>query len=117
MLGIMEHFGIDFNVANIVILPLVLGIGIDAGVHMVHRAAESAENGQDRATVEELLRGTGSAVMLASITTMVGFAGLLIADYGGMKSLGLVMVLGIACCLVACLIILPAILLLGKRCR
>jgi uncharacterized membrane protein YdfJ with MMPL/SSD domain len=116
MLGIMEHFDIDFNVANIVILPLVLGIGIDAGVHMVHRAAESA-GGTKRATIEELLRGTGSAVMLASITTMVGFAGLLLADYGGMKSLGLVMVLGIACCLTACLVILPAILLLGKRAR
>ena len=58
-----------------------------------------------------------SVFMLASITTMVGFAGLLIADYGGMKSLGLVMVLGIACCLTACLVILPAILLLGKRAR
>jgi len=117
MLGIMAHYGIDFNVANIVIMPLVLGIGIDAGVHMVHRAAESAEGGGQRATVEELLRGTGSAVMLASITTMVGFANLLIADYGGMQSLGLVMVLGIACCLTACLVILPAILLLSHRAR
>jgi uncharacterized protein len=59
--------------------------------------------------------GTSSTVMLASITTGVGFAGLMIADYGGMKSLGLVMVLGISCSLLASLLILPAILIITKR--
>lgn len=115
MLGIMSAFGIEFNVANIVALPLVLGIGIDAGVHMVHRSAEGGRAPHSKASIDDLIKGTGSAVMLASITTGVGFAGLMIADYGGMKSLGLVMVLGISCTLVACLLILPAILILANR--
>lgn len=115
MIGLMSIFDISFNVANIVALPLVLGIGIDAGVHMVHRSWEGGKGESGKASVEDLVKGTGSAVMLASITTGVGFAGLMIADYGGMKSLGLVMVLGISCSLLACLLILPAILILAKR--
>ncbi|MED5463424.1 MAG: MMPL family transporter [Myxococcota bacterium] len=117
MLGIMASWNIPFNVANIVVLPLVLGIGIDAGVHMVHRYEESRRLNEGVARLSDLLSGTGSAVVLASVTTIVGFAGLMIADYGGMKSLGLVMVLGISCCLGACLLILPAILILLRRAR
>ena len=82
---------------------------------MVHRSWEGGKSASGKASVEDLVKGTGSAVMLASITTGVGFAGLMIADYGGMQSLGLVMVLGISCSLLACLLILPAILILAKR--
>jgi predicted RND superfamily exporter protein len=114
MLGIMASWGIDFNVANIVVLPLVLGIGIDSGVHMVHRYRESAK-ANEIAQLTDLLSGTGSAVLLSSVTTIVGFAGLMLADYGGMQSLGLVMVLGISCCLMACLLILPATLIILRR--
>ncbi len=114
MLAIMASWNIPFDVANIVVLPLVLGIGIDAGVHMVHRYRQSTHaNGV--AQLSDLIGGTGAAVLLSSTTTIVGFAGLMLADYGGMKSLGLVMVLGISSCLVACLLVLPTILLLLRR--
>ena len=115
MLGIMTAFNLPFNVANIVALPLVLGIGIDAGVHMVHRFEESQKANGGVAKLEDLLEGTGSAVLFASVTTIVGFAGLMVADYGGMKSLGLIMVIGISSCLTACLLVLPSVLILLKR--
>ena len=110
MLGLMGALDISFNAANVVVLPLVLGIGVDAGVHLVHRCRQSAELRGGIARLEDLLQGTGSAVIVASITTMVGFAGLMLSDHRAMFSIGLIMVFGILCCLVACLILLPAIL-------
>ena len=115
MLGAMALIGLEFDVANIVALPLVLGIGIAFGVHMMHRLREEAQD--HVASIEEVVRGTGGAIVVAALTTMVGFAGLTVADYGGMKSLGAVMVLGIASCLAATVFILPAVLVLLKRAR
>jgi predicted RND superfamily exporter protein len=122
MLGVMALAGLDFNIANIVALPLVLGIGIAFGVHMMHRVRETAhpdpsESGPvgDTPSLDEVIRGTGGAILVAALTTMVGFGGLMTADYGAMKSMGLVMVIGIATCLLATVFVLPAVLhLLGR---
>lgn len=114
MMGLMPLLGLSFNVANIVALPLVLGIGITFGVHMVHRQREITED-KKVPEIDGIVRGTGGAIIVAASTTMVGFAGLIITDYGGMQSLGLTMVLGIATCLVATVLVLPAaMLLLGE---
>ena len=108
MLGAMRLIGFDFDAANIVTLPLIMGIGVDAGVHLVHRMRQSA-------SLEDIAVGTGGAVALASVTTTVGFASLMLADYGAMQSLGLSMTLGITATLLASMLILPSLmLLLGK---
>ncbi len=106
MLGLMPLLGLEFNVANIVALPLVLGIGIAFGVHMMHRLRE-ADAGPE---LDAVVRGTGGAIVVAATTTMVGFAALMLSPYGGMVSLGATMVLGIGACLLATLFVLPALL-------
>lgn len=111
MLGAQVLFGIRFNVANIVALPLVIGIGIAFGVHMMHRLREGSGE------LDDLIRGTGGAIGVAAATTMVGFAGLMLADYGAMVSLGIVMVIGIGACFGATVLVLPAVLLLLGRVR
>lgn len=116
MLGVMALLGFRFDAANIVVLPLILGIGVDAGVHLVHRARQSAaEHGVAR--LDEVVAGTGAAVALASVTTAVGFAALMLAEYGAMFSLGLLMTIGILCCLVASLFVLPSIMVVTGRAR
>jgi hypothetical protein len=110
MLAAMAALGIEFNVANIVALPLVLGIGIAFGVHVMHRQRETVHP-----SIDEVIRGTGGAVFVAATTTMVGFAALILSDYGGMRSLGIVMVIGIATCLIATIFVLPAVLVMLKR--
>ncbi|MHC4836572.1 MAG: efflux RND transporter permease subunit [Planctomycetota bacterium] len=116
MLGVMALLGFRFDAANIVVLPLILGIGVDAGVHLVHRTRQSAaEHGMAR--LDEVVSGTGSAVALASITTAMGFAALMLAEYGAMFSLGLLMTIGILCCLVASLLVLPSIMVVTGRAR
>lgn len=117
MLGAMALFGLDFNVANIVCLPLVLGIGTAFGVHLMHRCEESARERGGVADVDDLVRGTGSAVIISALTTMVGFAALMLGEYGAMITFGLMMVLGIGACLLASILALPALLLLLKRAR
>src|SRR5690606_35815791 len=60
MIGCLALLGLSFNAANIVVLPLVLGIGVDAGVHMVHRARSSAQRlGRTRGDLAEVIGGTG----------------------------------------------------------
>lgn len=116
MLGLMAAFGQMFDVANIVSLPLVIGIGTAFGVHIMHRCQES-ERGHGVARLDDLVRSTGSAVVLSALTTIASFAALMLGDYGGMKSFGAVMVMGIASCLVASLFVLPALLLVLGRAR
>lgn len=115
MLGVMAVIGLNFNVANIVALPLVIGIGTAFGVHLMHRYQESAAAHGGVARLDDLVRSTGGAVVLSALTTIASFAALILSEYGGMKTFGLAMVLGISACLLASLIVLPALLALLRR--
>ena len=86
-------------------LPAVLGIGNDAGVHIVHRYQE-----EGKGSLRRVLRSTGEHVAMGSLTTMVGFAGLLLSFHPGLESIGLLAVFGIGSTLVAALLFLPALL-------
>jgi len=116
-LGVMGLIGLDFDVANIVAVPLLTGIGVDAGAHMMHRWRQSAESHGGVANLDEMIRGTGAAMLMASLTTATGFAALLLGEYGGMRTLGLTMTIGIGACLLTSLLVLPAVLVLLKKAR
>lgn len=103
--GIMDILDVQFNLANLVILPLIIGIGVVGGVHIIHRYRE--ETNKD---ICVLSKSTGRAVALSSLTTMVGFGSLMVADHRGIYSLGLVLTLGVGSCLVASTVVLPALL-------
>ena len=108
MLGLMGWFGIPFNPVNIASLALVVGIGVTNGVHVLNRFVEEA-------TPSILTKSTGKAVVLSALTTMAGFGSLMVARHQGIASLGAVMSLGTAMCMLAALVFLPAILnLLGR---
>lgn len=108
--GAISVLGISYNVGNIVALPLVLGIAVDSGVHILHRFRQ--EGGEDVAMV---VRHTGRAVMLSGLTTIAGFAALTLASHKAMQSFGLFLVLGISAGLLSAVCYLPAILQLARR--
>lgn len=115
LLGTMVLIDMPFDVVNIVVPTLIFGIGIDAGAHLMHRWRESANRHGGVARLDEVIRGTGAAVLMASLTTATGFATLMLAENNGMSILGLSMTIGIAASLVGALFVLPALLvLLGK---
>ena len=104
MLLLMEVFGIMLNFYNMIVLPAVLGIGNDAGVHLVHRYREEGEG-----TIWPVLHSTGEHVTMGSLTTMIGFGGLLLSFHPGLQSIGVLAVVGIGTTLVSALLFLPAL--------
>jgi len=104
-LGLMRLTGIQFNLANLVILPLILGIGVVDGVHILHRNREEPECGKN-----VISKSTGQAVILTSLTTMIGFGSLMVADHQGVYSVGLVLALGVGSCMITSITLLPALM-------
>lgn len=107
-LGIMGYLDIPFNPVNIMALTLVIGIGVTNGIHILNRYAEEAQP-----TI--LARSTGKAVLVSALTTMAGFGSLMVAQHQGIASLGKVMLIGTAMCLLASLALMPAVLDLLSR--
>jgi hopanoid biosynthesis associated RND transporter like protein HpnN len=109
LVGLMGWLKIPFNPANIMTLPLVIGIGVTNGIHILNRFAEERTPGI-------LSRSTGKAVLVSGLTAIAGFGSLMLAKHRGIHSLGCVMATGIATCMIAALAFLPALLnLLGRR--
>lgn len=110
--GLMAGFGIPLNAANMIVLPLILGIGIDDGVHVIHdflRQSKSATPGEPKQRFR-LTDATATAITITSATTMAGFGSMMLADHRGLRSLGQVLTIGIFCCWFCSLFVLPAIL-------
>ncbi len=110
--GVMLAAGTDVNPANIIILPLLFGIGVESGVHMLHR---------DRLHPDEvppgLTAGTGKGVVMATLTTIMGFGSMLLGHHRGIRSLGFVVSVGMTVILVVCIVVMPAVLEQRRRVR
>jgi hopanoid biosynthesis associated RND transporter like protein HpnN len=102
-LGLMGLVGIDLNPANLIGIPLILGIAVDYGVHIVHDALE-------RPGPYRISASTANSVLVDALTTILGFGALMVASHKGLESLGRVLTLGVTTCTITSLVLLPAIL-------
>jgi hopanoid biosynthesis associated RND transporter like protein HpnN len=103
---------LPFNFANVIALPLVLGVGVDYGVYLVQRgrAAKSAD--------ENLLQtSTARAVLFGALITMANFGNLMLAKHPGMVGMGLLLTVGLGMTLICALVLLPSLLTLRWRWR
>jgi predicted RND superfamily exporter protein len=105
MLFLVELTGLKINFYNLIVFPAVLGIGNDAGVHLVHRYREEGVG-----SILSIVRSTGEHVVMGSVTTMVGFGGLLLSFHPALHSIGQLAVIGIGATLLAAILFLPAML-------
>lgn len=96
---------LPFNFANVIVLPLLLGIGVDSGIHLVHRHRLAL--GSDANLLET---STARAVLFSALTTALSFATLALASHGGIASLALLLTVGMALMLLANLFLLPALI-------
>ncbi|NGP89886.1 MMPL family transporter [Fodinibius halophilus] len=112
LFGLMDLLGWRINLYNLVVLPTILGIGDDSGIHIVHRYLE-----EDKRSIRTVLKSTGEHILVSGLTTMLGFSGLLFSIHPGMRSIGEVAILGIGLSLLAALITLPALLKLFTKQR
>ncbi len=101
----MKILNMAFNPANLVIIPLLVGIGVDNGIHVVRHFLGSG-------SAEDEIAGssTGRAITISTLTTMAGFGSLIIARHQGIHSVGALLTLAMASCLLGSLVVLPSIL-------
>ncbi|MBT0654315.1 MMPL family transporter [Geomobilimonas luticola] len=111
MVAGMGLFGISFNSANVIVLPLVLGIAVDSGIYLINRYRR-----EDETPRQVVLSSTGVGVFLNTLTIMASFGALMVARHQGVFSIGAVMCLGMVACQIAFIVVLPAVLeLAGKK--
>ena len=109
-IGLMHLFGLQFNLANVWGLPLIIGASAEFGLNVVMRYMEGRRHGGPL-----VARSTVMAVALNGITTIVGFGSLMVAAHRGIFGLGLLLTIGSACGLIASLVVVPVILRLVTR--
>ncbi len=110
--GLMELIHLKLNMFNFVILPALLGIGVDYGVHYLHRYREEGEGNLGR-----VMRSLYWVIFFCAATTVVGFGNVTFAAQPGLKSLGNLAIIGITCIFFAATYTLPALLYAIERWR
>jgi predicted RND superfamily exporter protein len=105
MVGLMHLVGRRLDVMNVMALPLILGIGIDYGVHVIHRWRREGVN-----SVRTVYASTGKAILLTSLTTMLAFGSMSFSIWRGYGSLGVALVIGVGACFLTTVVFLPGII-------
>jgi uncharacterized protein len=108
MLGGMRLLDIKMNFINAFVTTMILGVGIDYGIHIIHRISQEGL-GNPAGLLE-----TGKAVIMAALTNVAGFGTIGLSNYPGLRSMGIVCVIGSVTCLVTALTTLPALMILTK---
>ena len=104
MHALMRLFGVAFNPLNVMALPVVLGIAVDDGVHVVHRFLA------ERGDLARTLAGTGRSVVLTSATTLAAFGTLALTSHRGLASFAIALIVGVASALALSVLVLPVLL-------
>jgi uncharacterized protein len=110
--GLLLLVGHRFSFMSITAIPLIIGIGIDNGIHLVRRYLENESHG-----ILAVAKASGAALIQSNLTTIVGFGALMASSFTPLAEMGLVTSLGVALALVGGLWLVPAVILLGEERR
>lgn len=105
LIGLLPYFHLRFDYLNIILLPTLLGMGEDGGAHLVARVSSGDK-------LKDALGYTARGTLGAGITAALGFGAMVVASHPGLRSFGLVAVIGLALNLVVCLVFLPSLIAL-----
>jgi predicted RND superfamily exporter protein len=100
---------IPFNFADVIVLPLLLGLGVDSGIHLVVRARAGWHRGEN-----VLATSTARAVAYSALTTIASFGTLGFATHLGLAALGRLLVLGVGFTILCNLLVLPSLIALRR---
>ena len=107
---VMVILGMPLNFANIIALPLILGIGVDNGIHIVHRHRQALSEPSSL-----LQTSTARAIFFSTMTTVSSFGNLAVSPHVGMASMGKLLTIGILMTLLTSMIVIPAFLSSKQR--
>ncbi len=109
MLGIVAP---QLTLISVAIVALLIGLGVDYSIHLMNRLIEERdiENKIDR--VEKILRSTGKAVLLSTVTTFIGFASLMISSMSPMVTFGFGCAIGILFCFISAIVLVPCFVII-----
>ena len=110
MIGLMHLTGQQFTVMNVMGLPMIIGIGIDDGVHIVHRWVH-----EGKGHIHTVFASTGKAILLTSLTTMLAFRSLVFSIWRGFGQLGAALFVGVGACFLTTVLVLSGIMGLVER--
>ncbi len=110
MFGTATAIGLRLDFFNVIIIPVIIGMGVDDAVHFYYHYREHG-----RGSVGEVMDKVGGAIVMTSVTSMIGFGGLAVTDYAGLQSIGYMAIVGLAAELLATLLVLPAVLWMGEK--
>jgi predicted RND superfamily exporter protein len=114
--GVVTTFGLlllmrhRFSFMSITAIPLIIGIGIDNGIHLVRRYQENADN-----EILVIAKASGAALIQSNLTTIIGFGALMTSSFAPLAEMGLVTSLGVTLALAGGLLLIPAVILLEER--
>ena len=111
LVGGMVLIGLPFNFANVIALPLLLGVSVDTGIHLVHRARAHEAEGLHRVLVSSTTR----AIVFSSVTTLASFGNLALSEHVGSASMGYLLAIGLIINMVMMLLVLPAMMILKPK--
>lgn len=110
MIGAAAVADIRINFLNFIALPITFGIGVDYGINLYFRYVQEGPG-----RMETVIKDTGGAVGLCSLTTIIGYGALLVADNYALRSFGAMSILGEITCISAALVVLPAMLVVYEQ--
>lgn len=110
--GIMVVFDIKIGLYNMLVLPLLLGVGIDSAVHLYHAYLERGPG-----SLGYVMKTTGMAIVISSLTTAAGFLGLIVVSHSGLRSIGILAEIGILACLAGTLLTMPLMIMMQEAAR
>ncbi len=110
--GVLGMVAPELTLISVAIVALLMGLGVDYSIHLMNRLAEEKkiENNIDR--IEKILRSTGIAVLLSTITTVIGFASLMISSMSPMVTFGFGCAIGIMFCFISAVLLVPCLVLI-----
>ncbi len=105
MVGMMWLAGVPLNMMSVIGLPLIIGIGIDDGVHIIHRWREEGQG-----EVYQIFAGTGKAIFLTSLTTMLAFGSMVFSVFPAYGHMGGSLFLGVGACFLTTMLVIPGLI-------
>lgn len=115
--GLIGYFDIVLSSTNIVAASMIMGLGIDFGIHILHRFYELKKTMSREKALMNSLKENIRATVAAALTTSAGFLALLFGSLPAMKNFGIILSIGIISAMIATIIVLPAVIFLYDEWR